>query len=186
MLKRKAAACILSLSILLSGCGKEPAEAAPQAMKAAPAPPTFSSSELSFEEAPADEADPEAALEKIYKHIDIKGVEPADDSVMEDKFFFSLQDLDEYYVRYSSGRYGVADVYILKPEEDEMPTVRETLEQVKINRINEFKDYDVYDSLRIASDAEIFEQNDYLIMLMVDDMDYARKVINHYIPIKKQ
>lgn len=182
MLKQKAAACILILSLLLSGCGKETAKAAPQLMRAAPAPQSLSSSAIGPKQAPVEEADPEAAMEEIYEHIDIKGVESADDSVMEDKFFFSLNDLDEYYVRYSSGRYGVADVFILKPTEDEMPTVRETLEQVKINRIHEFENYDVYDSLRIANDAEIFEQGDYLIMLMVDDMDDARKIINHFIP----
>lgn len=179
MLSRKAAALILSLTILLSGCSKETAEAAPQQAAAS----ALTTSDLNSQLPPLEEADPETAIQKIYDHIDIKGVEFADDTVMEDKFFFSLEDIDEYYVIFSSGRYGVADVFIIKPAEDKMPSVRETLEQVKINRVHEFENYDVYDSLRIADDAEIFERQDYLIMLMVRDEEFARKTINHYIPV---
>ncbi len=183
MLKRKAATCILAFSLLLGGCANETAEAVPQSLTA------YGSSEISTSSdipesslPPVDEPDPKAAVEEIYRDIDVRGVRQAPKSVMENKFFFNLDDLDEYYVRYASGRFGVADVFILKPAEGKTPTVRETLEQVKINRIKEFENYDVYDSLRIANDAEIFEQGDYLIMLMVGDMNAARKIIDHYIP----
>lgn len=180
MLKQKAAACILAFSLLLSACASETAEAVPQSLAASGSLEISSSSESSLP--PVDEPDPKTALEEIYRNIDVRGVGQAPKSVMENKFFFNVEDLDEYYVRYASGRFGVADVFILKPVEGKTPKVRETLEQVKINRIKEFENYDVYDSLRIANNAEIFEQGDYLIMLMVDDMDAARKIIDHYIP----
>lgn len=181
MFYRKAAALMLCLTMFFYGCSNEPEKTVEP--KAAESVQTYSSSlgDPALEEAPK-QADPKTAIDIISDHINVKGVEFADDTVMEEKFFFDLDDIDEYYVLYSSGRYGVADVYIVKPKTDKMPSVRETLEQVKINRVNEFEDYNVYDSLRIANDAEIFEQQEFLIMLMVPDEEFARKTINQFIP----
>ncbi len=183
MKKQKAAACILAFSLLLSACASETAEAVPQSFSASGSSEISGSSDVPESSLPpVDVPDPKTALEEIYRESDVRGVGQASKSAMENKFFFNLEDLDVYYVRYASGRFGVADVFILKPAADKTPKVREALEQVKINRIKEFENYDIYDSLRIASDAEIFEQGDYLVMLMVDDMEAARKIIDHYIP----
>lgn len=181
MFYRKAVAFMLCLTLFFCGCSSKPAKTVEP--NAAGSVQTYSSSqsESTSEQAPK-QADPKTAIDIISDHINVKGVEFADDTVMEEKFFFDLDDIDEYYVLYSSGRYGVADIYIIKPKTDKMPSVRETLEQVKINRVNEFEEYNVYDSLRIANDAEIFEQQNYLIMLMVPDEEFARKTINQFIP----
>lgn len=132
----------------------------------------------------AEEADPETALERIYENVDIQGIETGDDTILSDKFYIDMGKIEDYYVRYSSGRFGVADVFILKPVPDEAMAVRELLEQVKISRTQEFQNYDIYNSYQIAQDAQIFEQGEYLVMLMLEDNDTAREIIDQYIPRK--
>lgn len=127
-------------------------------------------------------ADPETAIEKIYEAVDVRGVSDAGNDDLEDKFFIDTSLLDSYWVRFSSGDFGLADVFILKPSEGGEPKVRDMLEQVKLNRAKEFENYDVYDARRIAQDAVIYEQGGYLIMLMLEDTDAARAVIDQYIP----
>ncbi len=132
---------------------------------------------------PLDEADPAGAIEKIYADIDMKGLSDATADDLAEQFSIDTSLVGDFYVRYSSGRYGVADVFILQPiNSDSTPQIREELEQVKLNRIREFEHYDIYNSYEIAQDAQIFEQGGYVIMLMLENMDDARAVIDHYIP----
>lgn len=128
------------------------------------------------------EADPEAALEEIYKKIDIMEMETADSKVLEELFFIDPGMLKEHYVRYSAGRYGLADTFILKPAEGQTDQLRELLEQIKLARAREFADYDIYNARQIAQDATIFEQGGFLVMLMLPDNDAAREIIDRYIP----
>ena len=91
-----------------------------------------------------------------------------------------------YTVWYTSGLYGIADVFILKPlpgaGEQELAILREQLEQVKLNLSREVENYDIYNAYQIVQEAPIFEQGGYLIMLMVEDTDAARRAIDQYIP----
>lgn len=150
-----------------SGCGNnnEPAQAQ---VSGAPETPTI--------------ADPAQAIEEIYETIEIEGIEAMTDEVLADKFFIDLQYVDRYYARYSTGRFGVADVFILRPKRDMTMKVREALEQVKLNRIREFENYDIYNAYQIAQDAQVFEQGGYVILLMVEDMEGARAIIDRCIP----
>ncbi|GKH48749.1 MULTISPECIES: DUF4358 domain-containing protein [Anaerotruncus] len=127
-------------------------------------------------------AEPETAIEKIYENVTVRGLADASDDDLTDKFFLDVSMLDSYWVRFSSGDFGLADVFILKPSEGMEPKVRDALEQVKLNRAKEFENYDVYDAHQIAQDAVIYEQGGYLIMLMLADTDAARDVIDQYIP----
>ncbi|MBC8585894.1 DUF4358 domain-containing protein [Youxingia wuxianensis] len=159
----------LALLLALAGCSdNEPQNAA--------VPQEHSSGEV------LEEADPQGALDEIYKTIDMKGLEDADDTVLTEKFFIDTSKLEEYYVKYSSGRYGVADVFILKASPEDTPSIRESLEQVKLNRMKEFENYDIHNSYGIAQNAQVFEQGGYVIMLMLEDLDGAREIIDRYIP----
>ena len=42
--------------------------------------------------------------------------------------------------------------------------------------------YDVYNSASIAENALIFERGGYVVMLMLEDNDSARSIIEKYIP----
>lgn len=127
-------------------------------------------------------ADPETALEKIYEQVEIRGLSDADAAVLQEKFFIDTTKLDDYYVRYSKGDFGLADVFILKPTEDEAPAVREMLEKVKLNRAAEFENYDIYNAHQIALDAPIIDQGGYLILLMLEDTQRAREIVDQYFP----
>ena len=49
-------------------------------------------------------------------------------------------------------------------------------------RIREFTDYDIYNSTEISENALIFNQGGYIIMLMLEDNQAARTIIEEYIP----
>lgn len=48
----------------------------------------------------------------------------------------------------------------------------------------EFVNYDVYNSSAIAENAVIFERGGYVVMLMLEDNDSARRIVERYIPEK--
>ena len=100
-------------------------------------------------------AEPETAIEKIYENVTVRGLTDASDDDLTDKFFLDVSMLDSYWVRFSSGDFGLADVFILKPSEGMEPKVRDALEQVKLNRAKEFENYDVYDAHQIAQDLSL-------------------------------
>ena len=100
-------------------------------------------------------------------------------------------DVAESYVRYVEGDFGADDVYIILPKEgtDEngsshRDNVITALKKRKEDRIKEFSNFDVYDSFRIAQDAVIFERGSYVVMLMLEDNDTARQIVEKYIPEK--
>ena len=118
----------------------------------------------------------------MERDIDMKEITADDDTLMEETLNFDLWEIEEYYVQYSSGRYGIADVYIIKPYSEDYDSVRENLEQIKANRIQETESYDVLDSHKIAQNAQIFQYGSYLIMLMLEDNEAAASIIEKYIP----
>lgn len=127
-------------------------------------------------------ADPQAAIDEIYAAIDIKEIQEADALLMQDTLGFDLGNVVEYFVRYSSGRYGLADTYIVKPTEEGYDEVRETLETIKLDRINATASYDILDSNKIAQNAQLFQYGGYWVMLMLPDNETAMKSIEKHIP----
>lgn len=170
MKKLAALCCFFAFCAVLSGCSQTASETVQQ-----PNEITVSASET---------PEPQKAIDEIYQNADTMGLYTGSDTILEDKFYIDPGLLEEYYVKYSNGRFGVADVFILKPKEDQLLQVRELLEQVKLSRVKEFENYDIHNSYQIAQDAEIFEQGDYLVMLMLEDNESARDIIDKYLPKK--
>ena len=58
------------------------------------------------------------------------------------------------------------------------------MELRKDDRINEFSNYDVYDSYAIAMNADIYQTGELVVMLMLDDetKTAARALIESYLP----
>lgn len=163
--------CCASL-LLLSGCGE-----------AKPETPEVPQDVFRPVITDIEQIDIPETIEEIYKTVEVKELTNADDQTLEEKFLIKTELLNDYYVRYSSGRYGLADVFFLKPaSNDEIQDVREMLQLVKLNRAKEFEDYDIYNARQIALDGQIFEQGGYVILLMLEDMDAARDIIDRYIP----
>ena len=99
------------------------------------------------------------------------------------------KDYEQAYVRYVETDFGADDVYIVLPKEgkdEEGVSHRENilsqLRERKDFRTREFANYDVYNSASIAENALIFERGGYVVMLMLEDNDSARSIIEKYIP----
>lgn len=164
--------CILLAGVLLLTGGCSAKTDAPE--------PEAASSVASTAADPANLTD---VLDVLYADIDMKGLSDiTDDDILYALFHVDSAWVQDYAVRYASGRYGVADVAILKPTEGHLEDITNALEIRRSDRIAEFENYDVHDSLNIAKDAQIFERGNYIIFLMVAGSDDMRTLINEQIP----
>ncbi|WP_312643491.1 DUF4358 domain-containing protein [Hydrogenoanaerobacterium sp.] len=168
---KKIVALLLAAIMLLSvtACGKEEQDA--------PQP-----SEKSVAYAQTEPENLGDVMSLIYENIKMKELQSATEKDLTNLFHIEPDMVQKYAIRYSSGRYGVADVAIIKPAEGQTEAVQEALETRRADRVAEFENYDVHDSFRIAKEAEIFTRGDYVIMLMLADVDAARTIILEQIP----
>lgn len=128
-------------------------------------------------------ADPETALEKIYEQLTrTTGLVDADDDIVRDVMGFDLKSIEEYWIRYMETDFGASDVYIIKPVEGQEDTVRKDMKEWQESRIRAFSGYDIYNSTAISENAVIFTRGDYLVMLMLENNDEARSILETYIP----
>ena len=121
---------------------------------------------------------PTAALKAIYEASDVRGVSELNAIVLGEQFGIGADLYLKEWGRYTNGTYGVADVFIFRMLEGQEDALREALEQVKTNRIVECRNYDIYNSLEIAENAQIFQiGKDYICFVMIEDADGARDII---------
>ena len=129
-------------------------------------------------------ADPRAAIEEIYKNCNIKEVGYATSEEVTDVLGLNTENLLSYCIMYSKGNYGVMDTYIVQPKPDKLADVRSQLEARQDTLLRTYEHYDIYESYEIVQNALIYEQGDYLIMLMHKDNEAVRAIIDQYIPSK--
>ena len=138
------------------------------------------------------QANPQKALEQIYSDLGkrIGLVEPTEEQ-LESVVGLNLDDVEKAYVRYVETDFGADDVYIILPKDGEdengnshHENVLAALRERKDDRIREFVNYDVYNSSAIAENAVIFERGGYVVMLMLEDNDSARRIVERYNPEK--
>ena len=136
-------------------------------------------------------AKPQRALEQIYSQLGkrIGLVEEPTAEQIAAVVGLDAKDYEQAYVRYVETDFGADDVYIVLPKEckdEEGVSHRENilsqLRERKDFRTREFANYDVYNSASIAENALIFERGGYVVMLMLEDNDSARSIIEKYIP----
>lgn len=130
--------------------------------------------------------DPLGAIDEIYENITIKGVITGND-----KFVTEILGIDEKYfygsfTKKTDGKYGISDIYFI-----EKSNVKEAEEKIisalntyKEKIINECTDYNIYNSLEIAQNAEIYYRGNYIIFLMLEDNDSAKEIIKKYVSAK--
>ncbi len=146
-------------------------------------PATSSLEEEDQEEEKPVEADPQGALDEIYKSIGRETeAKTATAKEARDIIGLDLDTVDEFYIRYLPADFGASDVYIVRPEDGEDDAVLKALKKRQEERIREFTDYDIYNSTEISENALIFNQGGYIIMLMLEDNQAARTIIEEYIP----
>ena len=121
---------------------------------------------------------PAAALEAIYETSDIRGVSTVNAVILDEQFGVTTDLYLKAWGRYTDGTYGVADVFIFRMLQGQEDALRESLEQVKTNRIVECRNYDIYNSLECAESAQIFQVGEeYMCLVMIEDADGARDII---------
>ena len=120
----------------------------------------------------------EAALKAIYEQSDVRGVSTLNNMVLDEKFGVTMDLYLKTWGRYSSGTYGLADVFIFRTLEGKEEALREALEQVKTARIVEARNYDIYNSLEHAEEGQIFQVGeDYICLIMIENADQVREIL---------
>ncbi len=131
------------------------------------------------------EADPQKALDEIYAQLWTRsntGLVNATYEDVRDVMGFDLKTIDKFYIRYMETDYGASDVYIIKPKKGKENEVRQAMKDWQESRIRSFIGYDIYNSTEISENAVIFQRGEYLVMLMMEDNDAARSILEQYIP----
>lgn len=172
-MNKKITALILSICMgimPLYGCASAEKEADDKAL---------SSSQVTTAE--SDEELLGDVINEIYADIDNVSLSDATDKALNDLFFINPDDVVSYAIRYTDFKYGVADVMIVKPKEDKKQAVLDSFDTRKRTRIAECENYDVHNAYQIAQHAEIYERGGYIIMLMLEDNDAAKKIIEKHI-----
>ena len=77
---------------------------------------------------------------------------------------------------------GLSEVTIVEPAPGMADEVREVLNQYRISRAASFRNYDILNAYSIASNAVVFNQGDYVVMLMLPDNEAAREILDQYLP----
>ncbi len=146
--------------------------------------------EINPQEFSYDMLDLSFVADEIYKKLEISPLtlesvsKITDKTVLEEQFYLDLKNVVSYDVRSALGNYGAADVAIIRVKEGKAGEVIASLENRKDDRINEFRNYDVYDSYEIALEAEIYEAGELVVMLMLseDDKAAAKETVDYYLP----
>lgn len=137
-----------------------------------------------------DMLDISLVVDGIYPNLDISRLTAqsvskiTDKTVLTEQYYLNLDNIIAYDVRSAEGKYGVADVAIIRVKEGFAGEVMDSLEMRKDDRINEFLNYDVYDSYNIALEGEIYQAGELVVMLLLseDDKTKAKELIDHYLP----
>lgn len=133
----------------------------------------------------ATEADPEGAVAAVYAVLE----EEPEATVLDDEGLLEIVGIDpskvmEYCAYYTSPSSGLADIIILKPYDITRDEVREALYLYKEKRVQEFENYDILGAYSIAQNALVYDQGDYVILMMQQDNDEARAIVDGYIPLE--
>ena len=137
-----------------------------------------------------DMLDLSTLVDKIYAGAEISdltflSVEVVDDyQTLSEQYYLDLSKVIDYEIRSAEGKYGVADVAILRVEEGAADEIMASLENRRDDRINEFSRYDVYDSYEIALNATIYQADELVVMLMLDENSKAAamETIDSFLP----
>lgn len=127
-------------------------------------------------------ADPQGAVDAIYTSLSQNQYQELDGSGLQEYYNITLTDLTEFVAYRSDAKNGLCDIAIIKPTADKKDAVREHLYAYKDARIEEFRNYNLLDAYEISQNAVIFDQGDYVVLLMLPDNEAAQDLLDEYIP----
>jgi len=171
--------CLLAgiLAVLISACGSRTSEdVAPERVFAAIVPTDGAIGEI------IQVSDPQGAVSALYETFGNGNTE----RVYQDRLY-EVFGLDPNitvsalaYVSDVTG--GLRDIVIVEPAPGKSDQVREALNQYTVTQAAAFRNYDILNAYSIATNAVIFYQGNYMVMLMFPDNDAARVILDQYIP----
>lgn len=147
-----------------------------------PLPRAVMMPEVSIRET-VDAAEPEKAVAEIHELFSECKATELDDVEMEDRLGISGEDVREHHIYLSDPKSGLVDLVILLPVQDKRDALRESLYRYRDRCVEEYRNYDILNSLSIAQEAQVFDQGDYLILVMTPDNEAAREIIDKFIPL---
>lgn len=128
-------------------------------------------------------ADPQGAVTAIYENLDNEPkLTEIDPDTLEEVLGVSPYDTISFIAYVSDAKGGLCDIAIIEPQEDKFDEVRESLMQYSTLRAEQFKNYDILSAYSIASGATVYNQGDYVVMLMLSDNEAAQAIVDQYIP----
>ena len=129
-----------------------------------------------------EQANALGAVEAIYSSLEEYSAKRLDSAAIQAIVGIYPYEIAEAHAYYSDPKFTLADVIIIRPSSTERDEVRRKLLLYRESRVREFENYDILNSHRIARDALIYDQGDYVILLMLEDTETARAIIDGYIP----
>lgn len=166
----------LVLITVLAGCNKSKNED----------PISLKAMRVASEKEALIEANPTLAVDAVYEAVeDSQGGYDAWE-LSEEEFRkitgISEEEALEVVAFYSNPKSVLADVFIIKPYPSLRENVRGKLMNYRETRMREFENFDILDAYAIAKGAVVYDQGEYLVMLMVKDNETAQEQIDLYIP----
>ena len=128
-------------------------------------------------------ADPQNAAQSIYAQLENRKITKLSDEQLEEQLRISPDDVEEYLAYLSDPNSGLANLVILLPKADKRDALRTALQLYQSRCMEEYRSYDILSSYSIAQGAQVFDQGDYLILLMMPNNDDAREIIDQYMPL---
>ncbi|HAL11923.1 MAG TPA: hypothetical protein DCP22_06375 [Ruminococcaceae bacterium] len=125
----------------------------------------------------------EDAMDAIYFDVSIMGVQQATAESLESDFGVETSCLSAVYGRYTDGRFGIADVIMVVPKPGEESAARDLLVTIRTSRAGLFANYDIYGASELAENGVIYTLGDYYVLLMINDTDHVRDLLEQYIPV---
>jgi len=141
---------------------------------------------LTTKVASAEVANPTQAVSEINNSLEIKikDLKYAEREELLTQFKISPEDVADFTISYAEGKYGISNVFLIKPvSEDKTETIKDALRAVQEQYIQKTEKFDVYNSYEIAQNSEVYVQGQYVVMLMLEDNDAAKNIIDKYIPV---
>jgi hypothetical protein len=132
--------------------------------------------------AAVETADPQTAVDAIYGSLEAYQAEPISEFRTEEQLGLAPEHVAGCYGKISDANDGLADIVIILPEEGHSEDVHIAMSKYKEKRMAEFEDYDILDAYSISQNAAIYDQGDYVVMLMLADVEAARELVDYYMP----
>jgi len=169
---------LLAFAVLLSGCKNTPAHSVQLQENT-----LAIAADINIDTASAPEvANPKGAIDAIYANLESYIAKDLTYTQLKEVIGVMELRVDIVFARYSEAKGGLADVVIIKPQKNCEIEIREALYRYIDRRVSEFEFYNILNSYEIAQNAIIFEQGEYVVMLMLEDNEAAQSIINQYMP----